>query len=108
MECTCVHIPSIDPRNRSDLGCLSLPQLGPGFGCCNSSSVTDCSVQNDDFYFSSACYCDEACYYFDNCCDDIHEIGCLGKLPNKVCLHLHITHFLHICNAYMKLVEGAE
>ena len=74
----------------SKTGCLSHPELALGGGCCNSSLVTDCSVSSVDFFsFSSYCYCDEACYYFDNCCDDILEIGCFGKLPKAhPCLHM--------------------
>ena len=86
-----MHIFSLDPRNKPKPGCLSHPELGPGSGCCNSSSVADCKIGNYDYYGDSSCYCDEACYYSDNCCDDILEIGCLRKLLRACILHL----FLH-------------
>ena len=79
-------IPSIDPWIVPEIGCLSHPELAPGGGCCDLALVTDCSVQNFDYLgFSTLCYCNEACYYFDYCCDDILEIGCFGKLL-KECL----------------------
>ena len=37
--------------------------------CCDS----DCKSANGD------CYCDKLCYMYDNCCEDVEDIGCLGK-----------------------------
>ncbi len=25
------------------------------------------------------CYCDQSCYTYGECCDDIEQIGCSGK-----------------------------
>ena len=75
---------SLDPRNGSKLGCLDLghQELGSGGGCCSpSSSATYCTVKNYDDYGPSYCYCDETCYFSDDCCDDILEVGCTGMLP---------------------------
>ena len=68
-------------ESQSQEGCLSLPDLDPGGGCCDA---TICSVQIINNNASSTCYCDKTCYRFDDCCDDIVEIGCIGNLP-KAC-----------------------
>ena len=39
-------------------------------GCCNISSPNCFGATGD-------CYCDEICYEFGDCCDDIMDIGCL-------------------------------
>ena len=41
-------------------------------GCCNASIEEDCFGATGD------CYCDESCYLFGNCCEDILDVGCLG------------------------------
>ena len=39
-------------------------------GCCE---VADCSIELED------CFCDESCYEFDDCCEDISETCPPGK-----------------------------
>ena len=40
-------------------------------GCCNIYVEANC------FGATGNCYCDEICYEFEDCCDDIMDIGCL-------------------------------
>ena len=72
---------------QSQNGCLSLPDLEAGGGCCDA---TVCSVHITNSNGSSTCYCDKGCYILDDCCDDILEIGCTGNLP-KACLYVYIN-----------------
>ena len=64
----------------SQEGCLSLPGLEPGGGCCNPDLVTDCIVGSAYSFPYTSCLCDKSCYLFSDCCDDILDIGCFGKL----------------------------
>ena len=42
--------------------------------CCNSTSADNC------FGYPPTCYCDEVCYIFGDCCGDVVQAGCLGRL----------------------------
>ena len=44
-------------------------------GCCDSGAL-NCSVSST----SGSCYCDQLCHHYNDCCSDILEIGCFGKL----------------------------
>ena len=37
-------------------------------GCCVSSQSQNCR--------NNGCYCDQICHYFDDCCNDVTDIGC--------------------------------
>ena len=54
--------------------CLLIP------GSCVDAGFTGCCTNNDCEVFSptfaSSCYCDVLCYVFDDCCEDITDIGC--------------------------------
>ena len=39
-------------------------------GCCVNASC-----------FTYGCYCDQACYFFKDCCSDIADIGCHPVKP---------------------------
>ena len=46
--------------------CLALKQSYNG--CCKWSLSSTC--------YHNGCYCDECCHKFNDCCDDIADIGC--------------------------------
>ena len=92
-----IAISQIDPRETR--GCLDHSQLGPGSGCCNSSLAADCRIQSFNGFNSTSCYCDEECYHYNNCCDDILDIGCFGKLPRE-CLSLNMYAKLHVLSPF--------
>ena len=61
-------------------GCLTLPNLKPGGGCCSSQDiVTDCTALTRTRNLFYSCRCDQDCYYANDCCTDILKIGCVGK-----------------------------
>ena len=37
-------------------------------GCCVKSVSQSCSINN--------CYCDQSCFYWNDCCNDVADIGC--------------------------------
>ena len=50
-------------------------------GCCKSSQSSVCS--------DKGCYCDEYCHYWNDCCNDIDDIGCYPtptstNIPSKI------------------------
>ncbi len=50
-------------------------------GCCSSG---DCCIPHTQ-YPDRTCCCDVACYFHDDCCNDMEEVGCYdprGKLWN--------------------------
>ena len=83
------HISRTGLRNESEFtyGCLSHPDLGPESGCCDFFESIDCRADSSNSSNSSSCYCDDACHIFDDCCDDILEIGCIGKTYNMYFVH---------------------
>ena len=44
-------------------------------GCCDWLLSSSCS--ND------GCYCDQACYEFGDCCNDVADIGCHPTSPSS-------------------------
>ena len=44
-------------------------------GCCDPNLSSECYGSA-----GTSCYCDELCYQFNDCCFDIDQIGCLGKV----------------------------
>ena len=73
----------LDPREAPKPGCVDLGPniLGSGGGCCQLSISTNCVILYVEHITHMSCLCAESCYYHDSCCDDILEIGCMGKLP---------------------------
>ena len=49
---------------------------GLGFtdGCCSPTATQNCHGTD------SICYCDEVCYNFGDCCEDIEEINCFNGI----------------------------
>lgn len=50
--------------------------LGFTDGCCVGDDATTCGVT----YNRNTCFCSRDCYEYDDCCNDISEIGCT-ELP---------------------------
>ena len=46
--------------------CLALNLNYPG--CCVTSPLSPCN--------NNGCHCDQSCYYWNDCCSDITDIGC--------------------------------
>lgn len=44
-------------------------------GCCDPKQGAICWGSGGD-----TCYCDELCYSYGDCCHDVADIGCIGKL----------------------------
>ena len=54
-------------------------------GSCGLAEFTSCcngSIEDNCFGATGDCFCDESCYKFNNCCEDIEDIGCLGQYCN--------------------------
>ena len=53
--------------------------VGQGFdGCCNPNVQESCKGSDDNAL--SPCFCDQVCYQYGDCCNDISQIGCfVGK-----------------------------
>ena len=84
---------TIDLRSESEFtyGCMSHPDLGLDSGCCDLSVSISCKAKSTNSSDSSTCYCDDLCYFANDCCDDILEIGCVGEPYSKHCSFIHIT-----------------
>ena len=44
-------------------------------GCCVTSLSPTC--------YNKGCYCDQVCYVFKDCCNDIADIGCYRTSPSS-------------------------
>ena len=82
-----VTVSKIESQSRE--GCLSLSLVEAGDGCCPIFLSPVCTVDTPNGY----CSCDESCYYYENCCDDILEIGCAGNLC-KACFCVHMSSYV--------------
>ena len=49
------------------------------FGCCVFLISQFCS--------NNGCYCDENCYIFNDCCNDVADIGCHPTYSSPAFLH---------------------
>lgn len=62
-------------------------------GSCGLAGFTECcntSIESDCFGATGTCFCDESCYEFGNCCDDIEDVGCLGQCDHHACTRINI------------------
>ena len=59
--------------------CLTGSCVAMGYvGCCNPQDSTSCLGSGN------TCYCDELCYEFNDCCDDVTQIGCIGMISIEI------------------------
>ena len=52
--------------------CLALNLTSSG--CCVISVSPPCSI--------NGCYCDQSCFYWKDCCNDVADIGCHPTTPS--------------------------
>ena len=65
--------------------------------CCDPAMYTSCRGDPPD------CYCDQICYQFNDCCNDISSAGnCLGEEIIKSIIMLILHNALSKKNSYIK------
>ena len=72
-------------ESQPEQGCLSLPGVEEGGGCCTFFPFNNCTVDTPN----GPCHCDKSCYSYDDCCDDILEIGCAGNLRKAFFVYMN-------------------
>ena len=61
-------------------------------GCCDSANYPSC------FGDDGICYCDQVCYLFGDCCNDIQSIGCYASKELNRLVFVLFDIMLFVCN----------
>ena len=80
---------------------LTVTSSPPNGGSCKDAGYESCCHPSDQagatcFGDPNICYCDQVCFSFGDCCDDVTDIGCIRKECNSVIINCKNSYFLYI------------